>query len=300
MEILLYCLALGLVHSLQALPLTLVAWVGRRVGGMAYYVDGRHRRVARENLTLAFQDEKNPKELRALAREHFRRLGENYACAIKTASMKPAALARHVQFVGTRPFLPPSEYDLPRSRLFALGHFGNFELYARAGQFVPGYKGVTTYRSLPQPRLNGLLLSLRRQSGCLFFERRTQGVEFLKKLTQPGLCVGLLSDQHAGQGGIGLPFLGRECSTLTAPAILAQRYKMPLHTAICFRTGLARWRVEMGDEIATCQDGHRRPVADIMREVNQAFELAIRRDPANWFWVHRRWKPLPPKSRSPA
>jgi lauroyl/myristoyl acyltransferase len=27
-----------------------------------------------------------------------------------------------------------------------------------------------------------------------------------------------------------------------------------------------------------------------MRDVNHAFEIAVRRDPANWFWVHRRWK----------
>jgi KDO2-lipid IV(A) lauroyltransferase len=27
-----------------------------------------------------------------------------------------------------------------------------------------------------------------------------------------------------------------------------------------------------------------------MREVNRSFEKAVRRDPANWFWVHRRWK----------
>ena len=68
------------------------------------------------------------------------------------------------------------------------------------------------------------------------------------------------------------------------------RYQMPLHTAICFRVGLARWRIEIGDEIPTRCDGRRRSLEAIMTDVNQAFELAIRRDPANWFWVHRRWK----------
>ena len=29
-----------------------------------------------------------------------------------------------------------------------------------------------------------------------------------------------------------------------------------------------------------------------MGEVNRAFEIAVRRDPANWFWVHKRWKLL--------
>ena len=32
-----------------------------------------------------------------------------------------------------------------------------------------------------------------------------------------------------------------------------------------------------------------------MLDVNRAFEAAIRRDPANWFWVHNRWKTPQPK-----
>jgi KDO2-lipid IV(A) lauroyltransferase len=34
-----------------------------------------------------------------------------------------------------------------------------------------------------------------------------------------------------------------------------------------------------------------------MSEVNRAFEAAVRRDPANWFWVHKRWKPDSSKAR---
>jgi Kdo2-lipid IVA lauroyltransferase/acyltransferase len=296
-EALAYYLALGLVRLLQTLPLPWVAWLGRQGGGLACHLDARHRRVAYDNLAAAFRDEKSPQELRALVREHFRRLGENYASAIKTASMKPEALARHVEYVVGQRLQPVEAGQIPPSRVFAIGHFGNFELYAWAGHFIKGYRTVTTYRALPQPRLNALLASLRRQSGCAVFERRADYDEFFKILRQPGLMVGLLSDQHAGSG-VWLPFFGRECSTITAPAVIAERYRMPLHTAICFRVGLARWRIEVGEEIPTLQDGQRRPVADIMADVNRAFEAAIRRDPANWFWVHRRWKPKPaPRAR---
>ena len=287
----LYWVVFGLVQSLQSFPLAGVAWLGRRAGGLAYFLDRRHRRVALENLALAFREEKSPAEIQALAREHFRRLGEGYACAVKTGSMSQAALARRVQLVGARSLMAESEFGLPRSRIFAIGHFGNFEVYAWMGHWVRGYRAVSTYRPLPQPRLNALLLSLRQRSGCALFARGAESAQFLKALSQPGQLVGLLSDQHAGRVSLRLPFFGRQCSTLTAPAVLAQRFKLPLHTAICFRTGLGRWRVEIGDEISTRdRDGRRRPVADVMREVNRAFEQAIRRDPANWFWVHRRWK----------
>src|SRR6185295_12414381 len=76
-----------------------------------------------------------------------------------------------------------------------------------------------------------------------------------------------------------------------APAVFALRYHSQLHTAICHRLGLARWRIEIGDETPTVVNDHPRPVSEIMRDVNLAFETAVRRDPANWFWVHNRWKP---------
>jgi KDO2-lipid IV(A) lauroyltransferase len=36
-----------------------------------------------------------------------------------------------------------------------------------------------------------------------------------------------------------------------------------------------------------------------MRDVNLAFEAAVRRDPANWFWVHNRWKASKRKIKDP-
>jgi KDO2-lipid IV(A) lauroyltransferase len=107
----------------------------------------------------------------------------------------------------------------------------------------------------------------------------------------------LLVDQHAGVGGVVVPFFGKECSTSAAAAVFALRYDCPLHTGICYRTGLARWRIEGGDEIPTRINGQARSIKDITRDINRAFEAAVRRDPANWFWVHNRWKSRSLRSR---
>src|SRR5262249_25103071 len=154
----------------QSLPLVWVARVGRACGMLAYILDGRHRRVAKKNLELCFGHEKSPAELRALARENFRRIGENFACAVKTASMTLEEIRKHVEFVAPREILAPLPGPPPRGLVAAIGHFGNFELYARFGQFAPAYKSATTYRGLRQPSLNRLLQSLRERSGCIFFE----------------------------------------------------------------------------------------------------------------------------------
>ena len=288
MEVFLYWLARAIVAFLQALPLPWVARLGRCGGWLAHGLDARHRRMARRNLAAAFP-ELTPAEVQRLARENFKRIGENFACAVKTAAMSDEALAGHLEF-GEAGELGNVLKQEPRSVVFAIGHFGNFELYARARRFLPGWQMATTYRALPQARLNRLLQSLRERTGCLYFERRTDGEQLRRRLQEDRLILGLLSDQHGGRRGLRLTFFGREASTNPAPAIFALRYRLPLFTGYCFRTGLGRWRLEVGEAIPTFRNGKPRAITEIMQDVNAAFERAIRRDPANWFWVHNRWK----------
>jgi len=280
--IVIYYLARAFIALVQLLPLPLVAKIGRAGGTMAYRLDGRHRRVALENLRMCFGNEMSENEITALAKENFRRLGENYLCAIKTAAMTPEQLRPYVEFVR------PEQLEPPRRMVMAIGHFGNFELYGRFQNFSSGYQCATTYRALKQPELNRLLLAVREKSGCLFFERRKDGPLLRAAMNKPNLLLGLLADQSSR--GLRAPFFGHDCDTGLAPAIFALRYHCELYTAFCFRIASAKWRLELGERISTHENGVPRSSEDIMRDVNRSFEKAIRRDPANWFWVHRRWK----------
>ena len=299
MDRLLYLVALSLVKFLQALPLRWVARIGRAGGALAYLIDGRHRRVAKRNLAMCLGSEKPPDEIRALVKENFRRLGENYCCAVKTAAMTWEELKASVEFVNTEQLQANAPVEKPRSIVGAIGHFGNFELYARMTNVMPAFQCATTYRGLRPDSLSRLMQSMREKSGCIFFERRTAAAALRAWMAPEGRILGLLADQHAGTGGVRVPFFGHECSTTTSPAVFALRYNCALHTCICYRVGVARWRIETGGEIPTRENGRARSVEAITRDVNRAFEAAVRRDPANWFWVHNRWKPDKTKIGSP-
>jgi lauroyl/myristoyl acyltransferase len=288
MNTLFYWLGRALIACLQLLPLKLVARLGRAGGALAFHFDGRHRRVVLDNLTLCFGQEKSAAEIRAIAKENFRRIGENYLSAVKTAAMSFEELRPHLEFIGNE-CLPQKNRDAPpRNVVVAIGHFGNFELYARLQDTLSGYQGATTYRALNQPALNRLMQDLRTRSGCLFFERRADGRALRSRMEQRGVILGLLADQSTK--GLRAPFLNHDCNTGLAPAILALRYDAELYTQICYRVALAKWRLEFGEKIPTHGNGQPRPTEEIMRDVNRALETAVRRDPANWFWVHRRWK----------
>jgi Kdo2-lipid IVA lauroyltransferase/acyltransferase len=300
MDTLLYYLASGLIGLFQALPISGAARLGRFFGGLVYIVDARHRKVAIKNLTMCFGQEKSAEEIRALAKENFKRIGENFLSAIKSSSMTFEQVEERVEIIGAEKLLLSTHTKPTASIVVAIGHFGNFELFAQLARGLPLHRRATTYRALKSPAINRLLQRLRDRSGCLYFERRSDGAALRTALRTNNLVLGLLCDQHSGDHGVRLPFLGRDCNTTKAPAVFALRFDAPLHTAICYRIKLGYWRVEVGEVIPTRdKDGERRPLAAIMLEVNRAFEAAVRRDPANWFWVHKRWKASRLKSAFP-
>jgi KDO2-lipid IV(A) lauroyltransferase len=234
--------------------------------------------------------EKSPAEINSLVRENFKRIGENFICPVKIAVMEESDLHKRVEVTGAEKVFAHIKPGNTSSVVLAIGHFGNFELFAHLGPQVPSHQFATTYRGIRNPAVDRLVAQLRASSGCLYFERRSEGSALRAAMRDKNLMLGLLADQHSGEHGVRIPFLGHDCNTSKAPAVFALRFNTPLHTAICYRTKLAHWRVEVGDEIPTHENGQPRSNLAIMLDVNRAFEAAVRRDPANWFWVHNRWK----------
>lgn len=283
------------VLLVQSLPLKAAARLGRFLGFAAYCADIRRRRRAVHNLRCVFGREWERKKILAVAKENFRRLGESYCCAVKSVRMSGEQIKSHVRCVGGEA-LRQANYRA-KNQIVAIGHFGNFELYARLGQLAGLSNTAATYRALKNSAANRIMETLRRRSGTQFFERRQEAKALKKSLQRGGMVLGLLADHHAG-GGAAAEFLGLPCLATKAPAVLALRYRADLRTAICYRTGLAQWRIEIGEAIPLHKGNQARPIGDIIQNVQNAMTAAVRRDPANWFWVHRRWRtPSPSSSR---
>lgn len=277
----------ALLGLIRCLPLVTVARLGRLLGGLACRVDRRHRRVAEENLAKAFPDWK-PTEVRAVALENFRRIGEAYASAIRTPGMDSNELLARIEFVGLEELLQDGTDRL----VVATGHFGSFDLLAHGQKRWPEWHLATTYRAQRFVPLNRALQRLRDLTGVQFIERHEAAHAITGLFSRGKAILALFSDQHGGGKGLWLPFMGHHCSCSPAPAVLSLRYKATLVMAICYRTGLARWRIEVGSVIPTHdENGQERSIESITRDLQQQYEIAVRRDPANWFWVHRRWKP---------
>jgi heptosyltransferase II len=277
-----YWLALGAITVIRWLPLSLCFVLGQGIGALLWAILPRYRRLARENLLAVFGNEKSASEIRRLTFQHFTTLAANGICSFKVGVLPRQVILRVAPFENSEVV----ERNILRGRgvLLVISHMGSWELYAHAAFQRPETRFGTVYQSLRNPYVDELINRDRRK-GVDTFDRKKGFQEALSLLRKPG-CTAVLTDQSAGNAGIWMPFFNRLCSTSPLAATLAIRSNSAVVPAAIFTAGFARWRIVFGEEIAYDRSKPEQLTADI----NAVLEGQIRQSPADWFWVHNRWK----------
>ncbi len=282
-----YILAAAVLGTIRRLPLSACFLLGQAVGALLWLILPGYRRLARENLTIAFGREMSPRDIRRLTFRHFTTLGANVASAIKIPAMQPKDVDRIAEIVNLE--LISRNLAAGRPVVLAINHIGNWELYAQLVFRVPGAKFGTVYQALHNALVDDLVNRDRRRLGVLTFDRKNGFQGPLALLREPGI-LGILVDQHAGNSGVWMPFFGKLCSTSPLAATLTLRTDAAVIPVAIMTSGFGKWRVVLSDEIPWDASQPEQLTLDI----NKALEKQIRTSPADWFWVHNRWKiPLP-------
>ena len=270
--------------AIALLPLSLACRLGSAVGWLAYWVAAPYRRLAFRNLSLAFEGEKTPAELRRLTRRHFARLGANVLGAVKVAAMPEKEVLKRVTIEGLEHFL--AAQALGKGIVAIASHLGNWELLAViAPQIFVGKVG-TVYMRLGNRFVDADVRRMRSRLGTLTFERK-EGFQGASACLRGNGAVAVLIDQHAGDAGIWCPFFGRLASTSPLAATLALRTGAALMPITAF-TGPkpGTWRFVIGEAVTVAT----RDPRVLTAELNLVLEKLIRSAPEDWFWVHNRWK----------
>src|SRR5204862_13945 len=99
----------------------------------------------------------------------------------------------------------------------------------------------TIYQRIRNPHIDRHVREARSQFGLEVFER-SEGFGKAIGLLRSGGGIGILMDQHAGDGGLWTPFFGRLASTTALPALLARRTHAKLIGFAVHTEGFARRR----------------------------------------------------------
>ncbi|MDO6589763.1 lauroyl acyltransferase [Loktanella sp. D2R18] len=169
-----------------------------------------------------------------------------------------------------------------RPVMFVTAHYGNHEA-PRQVLTNMGYTIGGLYRPMLNPYFNSHYAKTMTSWGGPVFEQGRRGtMGFARHLKSGGMGT-LLFDVSAK--GISLPFLGHPAHTATSAADIALRMNAVVIPYFGIRQpdGLS-FAVEVEAPITPASP------EQMMTEMTARLEAQIARDPAQWFWVHRRWK----------
>jgi len=265
-------------------PLYLLYAMGRALGFCGWLLLPKYRQLAFRNIDIAFGADKSPREIRRIVRQHFRRLGANLLCGLKLAAMPFEKVRERVKIENAE--APERELRSGRPVVFVLSHIGNWELQAQMFPPVIGFvRNSTIYQPLANRYIDRHVRELRARAGVELFDRR-EGFQKAIELLRDGGAIGILSDQHAGDQGLWVPFFGKLASTTSLPALLTKRTGAALLGTAIYTEAPGRWRMVFADRIDAAGDS----VEAMTAKANELIATQIRRAPEDGFWLHNRWK----------
>jgi KDO2-lipid IV(A) lauroyltransferase len=277
---------------LRLLPERWALALGGALGWFAGAVVRVRRDVTDSNLARCFPDQ-DQRWRDQIALASYRNLGREAVAIFLFAGESPErVIERTPNPSGGEPLL--EAVNGGRGAILLTGHLGNWEL-AGAAVAARGVPLAAVAVRQANRLFDNELMRNRGRLGISIIRRGDAPLDVIRTL-RAGRVAGLVADQNVRRGGLFVDFLGTPASTARGPALLALRANVPLLLGSCVALDGEPGRYQCELEEITCER-----TGDLHEDVRQltaahvsALAERVRRNPAQYFWQHRRWRTSPP------
>jgi KDO2-lipid IV(A) lauroyltransferase len=278
---------LALLWLLHWLPLPLLAALGRALGRLLWGLAGSRRRIALRNLELCFPAWTDAQRV-ALAKDHFGWLGRSLLERGLLWHASPARLRRLIVIEGPASFADTH----PGPLMWLAPHFMALDVAAAAIQLFVARPGCSIYQAQSDPVFDAALKRARLRFGNAKIFARNETAKPLMRAIKEGRGFFNLPDMDFGRKDAAfVPFFGVPAATLLAPSRMARLLGMTVQPVIAeMLPGGRGYRVRFHEPWADFPSADAE--ADALR-MNRWIEERIRANPAQYLWVHKRFKTRP-------
>ncbi|MFM9915305.1 MAG: lipid A biosynthesis acyltransferase [Rhizobacter sp.] len=278
---------LGLLWLLHWLPLALLAPLGRGLGVVLWTLGRARRRIALRNLELCFP-EKSDAERHAIAVEHFKCLGRSLLERGLLWHSSAERLKRLIHVEGPADFGDRHAGAL----MWLVPHFVALDVAAVAARFSVARPGCTVYQTQSNKVFDEAVRRGRLRFGKIrLFSRRETAKPLLRAIKEGDAFFNLPDMDFGRKDAEFVPFFGIPAATLLTPSRMARLLDMAVQPVVAeMLPGSQGYRVRFLEPWPDFPTDD--PLTD-SAAVNRWIESEIRRNPAQYLWVHRRFKTRP-------
>lgn len=277
---------------IKMLPESRLYGFSQGIADLGYIIARKQRKIALESLSIAFGKDKSKEEIECIAKACFSSMAKS-GVELVFFLANHQLLKRQVQMVGKE------NLDVVLSEgkgvILVSAHFGNFPLIlARLG--LEDYKTAGIMRSMRDSGIEKIFLAKRNQLKIktIYSQPRKTCVENTIRSLRNNEVVFILIDQNFGTGGVFVDFFGRKAATATGPVVLAQRTQASIVPCFILRQKNDTHKIIFEPPLKL-EEGitEQETVMINTQRLTNIIESYIRKYPAEWGWIHRRWKSRP-------
>jgi len=282
-------LGIFILWLLHWLPLPVLAAIGRGLGRMLPLVVPKRRRVVRTNLRLCFPN-MSEAERDALMREHFALLGRSLLERNLLWWASEERVRRISRVEGIENMSPHGERRAPKPMILFVPHFIGLDICGTTLALF--MDSVSMYSPQKNAAIDALLHHGRSRFGDQHLLTRQDGIRGTVKALREGRPFFYLPDMDYGpRDAAFVPFFGVQAATITGMSRLATLTGASIHTCITeILPGGQGYLTRVGPAWEHFPTDN--AVADTTR-MNAIIEREILKIPAQYYWVHKRFKTRP-------
>ena len=275
---------IAFMRLLAPLPLPLVRWLGAGLGGLLYWVALPRRHVVEVNLAQCFPA-LSAAERKALARQTFVYFAQTWLDRSWLWHGSRETLKQRLHLCGA-----VHEFDGRAPTIVFCPHFYGLDAGVTAVNVHVDRDLTSIYSRQSNPLLDSWIKAGRQRLGRLRLFLRTEGVKDHINALRSGELLYLLPDMDFGRDkSIFVPFFGVQTATLPAIPRFARLGPAKVVPVVPRLT-------PTGYEVEVMPAWDNYPTGDLVADtalVNRHLEGFIRTMPAQYYWVHKRFKTRP-------
>jgi KDO2-lipid IV(A) lauroyltransferase len=271
-------------------PRRLCLGAGAALGGLLFYLDRRHRRLALSNLDKAFGRELSPAERRRIARNSFKNFGRVVADILKWTQLREPEKEKLLTIEGEEYIRRALEEG--KGVLLFSAHLGNWEVAALAISKIGRLSVVA--RPLDNRLVEKELARFRESLGTRVISKFQAAKPILQSLRQNEIVAILIDQNVLRSQAVFVDFFGFSAATTPSLASFYLRTRAPLIPVFCYPTPSLSYLVKVGQPLEIELTGEAsQDMLKITQCSTKIIEAEIRDHPSSWFWFHNRWKTRP-------
>ncbi|MCF6319067.1 MAG: LpxL/LpxP family Kdo(2)-lipid IV(A) lauroyl/palmitoleoyl acyltransferase [Proteobacteria bacterium] len=278
-------LVYGLIWLIAQLPYQLIILLGKGLGKLLLLILKSRKKVVAINLDICFP-ELSPLEKQSLVKKHFAELGIMLTQTIKAFLGTTKNIEKNALIKGSEHIEACLENN--QGILLVAGHFTALDMGGKI--LCDKYSIAGMYREHKHPLTEYIVTKSRLNYANKMF-KRDELRPIIKHLKAGGI-LWYAPDQDYRRGqSVFVPFFGKQASTITATHQMARLSKCKVlffHVQRNQKPPYYTLTLSPAMENFPSKD----PVADTAR-VNQGVEEMVNKNPAEYLWVHKRFKTRP-------